>query len=49
MNDSYSEAVTLYSDETQISLNCTLSPILITIRIGVKQTEKHLCMLPASQ
>ena len=49
MTNTDSEAVTLYPDETQISPNCTLYPILITIRINVKQTEKHLCVLTVSQ
>ena len=39
MTNTDSKAVTLYSDATQISPNCTLYPILITIRISDAQID----------
>ena len=39
MTNTYSKAVSLYSDVTQISITCTLYPILITIRISDAQTD----------
>ena len=39
MTNTYSKTVSLYSNVTQISLTCTLYPILITIRISDAQTD----------
>ena len=39
MNDSYSGAVSLYSEETQISLKCPTFPVLITKARTDAQTD----------
>ena len=40
MTNTYDGAVTLYSDETQVSLNCTF-PILEKIRISDAQNDEQ--------
>ena len=42
MTNTYNEAVTLYSDETQISLKSHTFPILETIRISDLQTDVQI-------